>query len=136
MPISYAHFNLMPESIWQWNHFTPRELACPHCFEIKIEPRLVDLLESVRLIYGAPITIASGYRCPTHNTAIKGAENSPHLRGTAVDPKDPGNGPARYKMIRAFFNAGFEGFGMGDGKLHFDIDSLGMRAWHYPRIGA
>lgn len=131
MPLSYPHWNLVPASDWTWPHFTPRELACPHCNAIIVEPDMLDRLEAARLIYGAPIVIASAYRCPVHNAAIGGAKDSAHPRGTAVDPKDPETGIARRKLIAAFFAAGFEGFGMGAHKLHFDVDPLGFRAWHY-----
>lgn len=92
----------------------------------------MNMLESARLIYGDSIIVASGFRCPTRNAEIGGALNSPHMRGTAIDPVEPGGGYNRYRMIRAFFNAGALGFGMGDRKLHFDVDSLGERAWFYP----
>ena len=51
--------------------------------------------------------------------------------GTEYAEIDPETGIARRKLIAAFFAAGFEGFGMGAHKLHFDVDLLGFRAWHY-----
>lgn len=47
--------------------------------------RLAALLEQVRAVVGAPITISSGYRSPALNKAIGGAANSAHVLGLAAD---------------------------------------------------
>lgn len=48
--------------------------------------RVADMLEKVRGQLGnLPITITSGYRCRRLNAAIKGADNSFHVFGLAVD---------------------------------------------------
>lgn len=47
---------------------------------------LVDnLLDPVRLLWGAPVRVNSGYRSPALNRAVGGAANSHHLRGMAAD---------------------------------------------------
>lgn len=46
---------------------------------------LAVYLESVRIRYGKPIRITSGYRSPTLNKAVGGVNNSKHLYGLAVD---------------------------------------------------
>lgn len=122
-------------------HFRRSELACPCCGEFGMNPRTVERLEAARLIFGAPITIASAYRCPKYNRKIGGGKDSAHPRGTAIDPARPRGGEALAEMISAFMAAGFHGFGMGkktskDGRatqnLHFDDDAkLGPRAWMY-----
>jgi hypothetical protein len=47
--------------------------------------RLAALLEQVRALVGAPITISSGYRSPALNRAVGGAVNSAHVLGLAAD---------------------------------------------------
>lgn len=51
--------------------------------------KLVTLIENVlnplREMYGKPITVNSGYRCPKLNAAVGGAKNSQHMRGEAAD---------------------------------------------------
>jgi len=48
--------------------------------------RLAQALEQVRsALGGVPILISSGYRSPALNKAIKGARNSAHVLGLAVD---------------------------------------------------
>lgn len=50
-----------------------------------LENLVLSLLDPLREAYGHPIFVNSGYRCPKLNAAIKGAANSQHMRGEAVD---------------------------------------------------
>ena len=43
------------------------------------------LLEPLRVAWGSPITVTSGYRGPKLNTSIGGAKKSAHLQGYAAD---------------------------------------------------
>ena len=43
------------------------------------------LLQPLRDIYGKPIRINSGYRCPELNKAVGGVPNSQHVLGEAAD---------------------------------------------------
>ena len=48
--------------------------------------KLLDaVLDPVRRIWGRPITVNSGYRCPALNAAVRGVANSQHLTGEAAD---------------------------------------------------
>lgn len=47
--------------------------------------RLATNLQLIRDDLGAPITISSGYRTPSHNKREKGASNSQHLYAKAGD---------------------------------------------------
>ena len=55
--------------------------------EIVNKLRLVceKVLQPLRAKLNKPIVINSGYRCPQLNNAIKGAKNSQHVLGEAVD---------------------------------------------------
>lgn len=46
---------------------------------------IVKCLQPLRDKLGKPIRITSGYRCKVLNKAVKGATNSEHLYGRAVD---------------------------------------------------
>ena len=47
---------------------------------------LVDnVLDPLRAIYGKPITVNSGYRCPELNKAVGGSATSDHVKGFAAD---------------------------------------------------
>jgi len=41
--------------------------------------RHMQRLQRLRDVFGKPITISSGYRCPAHNAAVGGAPASQHL---------------------------------------------------------
>lgn len=43
------------------------------------------VLDPLRMLYGKPIKVSSGFRCPTLNKAVGGVSNSQHLRGEAAD---------------------------------------------------
>lgn len=47
---------------------------------------LVDnVLQPLRDIYGRPIVVNSGYRCPKLNKAVGGSKTSQHMTGQAAD---------------------------------------------------
>ena len=47
--------------------------------------KLAETLEEVRTLFGKPVHINSGYRCPALNKAVGGVRNSAHLTGYAAD---------------------------------------------------
>ena len=71
--------------------FSEREFACKCCGQLppSAEQNLQALVEHVldpaRERLGMPITVNSGYRCPTHNAKVGGVKNSQHLKGEAAD---------------------------------------------------
>lgn len=46
---------------------------------------VTNLLDPLRVKWGKPLIVSSGYRCPEVNKAVGGAHNSQHLEGRAVD---------------------------------------------------
>ena len=85
-------------------HFTLKEmLRSEVAKKRKIENRINDeevdnlvrlcqkVLEPLREHFHQPIHINSGFRCKDLNDAVKGADNSYHMKGRAVDiPMHPG----------------------------------------------
>ena len=69
------------------SHFNSKEFECPcdKCTEQIISDKLLERLEKVRTEYGKAIKVNSGYRCPDHNKAVGGKENSSHMAGLAAD---------------------------------------------------
>ena len=45
------------------------------------------VLQPLRVAFGKPITVTSGYRSPLLNQAVRGAKTSQHLKGEAADLK-------------------------------------------------
>ena len=66
--------------------FTVREFRCRDGSDtIMVDQALPVLLQAIREHFGKPITITSGYRTGTHNTAVGGSKSSQHLLGNAAD---------------------------------------------------
>ena len=66
--------------------FKVREFRCRDGSDVvMIDQTLVVLLQAIREHFGKPITITSGYRTGTHNTAVGGSRSSQHLLGKAAD---------------------------------------------------
>ena len=68
-------------------HFRVREFACRDGSDpIFVEEELTALLEAIRLHFGCPVAITSGFRTAAHNASIPGASpHSQHLYGRAAD---------------------------------------------------
>lgn len=64
------------------------------CSSGKIDDKLVEILQKIRDHFGKPVTITSGYRCPTWNTKIGGVKGSYHTYGQAADIGVAGVAPA------------------------------------------
>lgn len=59
------------------------------CRRVLIRRELLQSLERYRTNIGQGVSIVSGYRCPSYNTAIGGATNSQHVYGAAADVSSP-----------------------------------------------
>lgn len=79
-------------------YFTIKELTKSLTADVKgidntptpeVERNLIALVDNVldplREIYGKPITVNSGYRCPKVNKAVGGSATSDHVKGFAAD---------------------------------------------------
>lgn len=52
---------------------------------VSLSNLVTHVLDPLREMYGKPITVNSGYRCPKLNAAVGGAKTSQHMRGEAAD---------------------------------------------------
>jgi uncharacterized protein YcbK (DUF882 family) len=66
-------------------HFNLSEFECSCCKTVKLDGRIVSLLQKIRERVNSPLHINSGYRCPKHNKDIGGSPTSQHMDGLAVD---------------------------------------------------
>ena len=68
-------------------HFSEAECKCKcGCGQMVVNQKLVSLMEKIReKCGGKPVTVLSWNRCKKHNTAIGGAADSQHVKGTACD---------------------------------------------------
>jgi zinc D-Ala-D-Ala carboxypeptidase len=101
-------------------HFDSSEFTCRCCGKWLVHPELVARLERAREIYGAGMKVLSGYRCPKHNTAVGGVDNSYHCQGKAADI-EVSDGHHRFEMLNAFLAAGFRRIGIYAQFIHVDV---------------
>ena len=86
--------------------------------------------EALRALGAEPILVDDGYRCPEHNAAVGGVNDSQHTEGKAADIRIEGltlqQMYDRAKSIPAFLNGGI---GVYDGGfIHVDIRN-GKARW-------
>ncbi len=55
------------------------------CNTLKLDSRLVVVIEKIQKAHNVSLTITSGYRCDVHNKAVGGVANSTHTQGLACD---------------------------------------------------
>jgi hypothetical protein len=68
---------------------------------------LCSVAEDVRELLDVPIIVLSGYRCPKLNTLLKGAKNSQHVTGLAMDFIAPAYGTP-FEIARAISASGLQ----------------------------
>ncbi|WP_298063849.1 D-Ala-D-Ala carboxypeptidase family metallohydrolase [uncultured Rikenella sp.] len=104
----------------------------PDALAGKLQTLIEQLLDPIRTVWGAPIVVNSGYRCPALNAAVGGVPTSQHLRGEAADitAGSPAENRRLFDKIVELQKAG---------KLAFDqlIDESGYKWLHISyRAGA
>lgn len=112
-------------------HFHEDEFRCRcGCGMAIVSLRLIRSLEELRAACGGnPIRINSGYRCPRHNRAIRGAKRSKHLFGEAADIVVAGMEPGDVaKMAEQVEGFQMGGIGIYRGFVHVDVGTT-HRPW-------
>jgi hypothetical protein len=91
-------------------NFSVSEFAChcggklTGCRKVLVHRSLLAGLEELRTITGT-VDLVCGYRCPKHNHAVGGADDSQHMYGTACDPNISAN-LAEVKKLKVFSGIG------------------------------
>lgn len=88
--------------------------------QIKIDTRLVVLLQKIRNKFGAEVNINSGYRTAAHNKAVGGATNSYHMQGMAADISVKGVSSLRVAQYAEIIGAQGIGWYEAQGFTHVD----------------
>lgn len=113
-------------------HFQIKEFGCRHCGDVQnLSSELLAVLELVRLKFGKPVTVTSGYRCKVHNDNVGSTDASQHRKGTAADIVIKGVKP---KEIYDYVNDTFpDSYGLGlytnSGFVHIDVKQGKKRRW-------
>ena len=121
-------------------YFSDKELQCKCCNKLPDSYRTWAVrLDTLRDLYGKPITISSGYRCPDYNSSISSTgDNGPHTK-CAVDI--PCSGSNFHKLLEIGLFMGYKGIGIKQNGphskrfIHFDdvdrkVDHIVI--WSYP----
>lgn len=111
------------------DHFRVREFACKDGSDpVFVAPKLAEILEQIRQHFGAPVTITSGYRTPSHNAAQAGSSSkSQHMYGLAADIKVEGHTPAEVYAYAETLLPGTGGIGIYNTFVHVDVRAAKSR---------
>lgn len=89
---------------------------------VKVDERLIALLENIRNHTGKPVIINSGYRSAAYNATIKNAvSNSQHVQGKAADIRIVGVSPAKVAEIAECYLGSSGGIGIYSTFTHVDV---------------
>jgi uncharacterized protein YcbK (DUF882 family) len=94
--------------------------------------RIAAELDKIRDDWGSPIGVTSWYRPPAVNASVKGAKNSQHLNGSAVDICPIGGDVYKLqKWLDKRWDMAL-GYGAKKGFVHLDLRNPGQRIrWVY-----
>lgn len=110
-------------------HFKIKEFQCNDGTDtIKIDLKLVALLEDIREYFGKPVVISSAYRTSSYNKKVDGSTNSLHLYGQAADISISGISPK--KIAQYAESLGVKGIGLYSTFVHVDTRSV-KYYWSY-----
>jgi uncharacterized protein YcbK (DUF882 family) len=101
-------------------YFKQEEFACKcGCGYDAISPLLAERLDAAREMAGVPFIVNSGCRCPKHNKAVGGVDDSSHTLGLATDIHLT---PGYSNRIIEACRANFDRIGIGATFIHVDVD--------------
>ncbi len=112
-------------------HFTIEEMRCPCCKKCDMDEKFMHGLESLRIDFGRPLIINSGYRCKEHNAKLlNSSPHSWHLKGLATDISwDEFDAATKFIILQKAMMI-FHGIGIGKSYLHVDLGGF-EKVWVY-----
>ena len=120
----------------KYPNFKRTEFECSHCGAEGVQEKLIEKLQALRLEYGKPMRITSGYRCPQHPIEARKSTPGAHALGLAADVAV--EGAEAYFLLGLAFKHGFNGIGVqqkGAGRfIHLDVrqgELPGPVVWSY-----
>jgi len=119
----------------KYPNFKADEFKCSHCGANEMQPDFMAKLQALRIEYGKPMRVTSGYRCAKHPVEAKKAAPGAHASGCACDIGV--DGADAHRLLGLALKAGFTGIGVqqkGTGRfIHLDTLKSGLRptVWSY-----
>jgi len=112
---------------WPWKFFTPAEFRCKGSGILMVEGEFLDRLTSLRLAFGKPMPVNSGYRTPEHNARSSNTGlTGPHTTGRAADIAITTSAD-RFLLVSLALTEGFTGVGIAKTFVHLDDVAPGHR---------
>lgn len=122
----FQSYKDIPDGLWRWPNFTPKEIASKGNGSILIHFDSLDKLQAARTAAGKPFIIDSAYRDEKHNELVGGKPGSFHLLGRAFDIRL--HGFTKNELHKILVDAGFTGFGLNY-ETFIHADTGGKRTW-------
>lgn len=111
-------------------YFTPLEMACKHTGKCEMQEHFMDALLMIRLEYGKPLHVTSGYRDHTHPAEAGKAHPGEHTFGCAADVAVGGADAMR--LLQVALNRGITRVGVKQDNKGTEYLHLGMGAHGLP----
>ena len=104
-------------------HFKLHEFACTDGSKpVFLSQALVDILEAIRVHFGRPVTVTSGYRTVSYNAGLKNSsKKSQHCNGLAADIKVEGHTPKEVYDYACSLLGDHGGVGIYNTFVHVDV---------------
>lgn len=103
-------------------NFEEAEFRCRHTGKCEMHPHFMERLQRLRMAYGKPMKITSGFRDRTHPIEARKSATGAHALGRAADIAVVGADAIRLVFLAA--ELGFTGIGVqqkGEGRfIHVD----------------
>ena len=111
------------------DHFRVYEFACSDGSDVVfVSQALADILENIRVHFGKPVTITSGYRTVSYNAGLKNSsKKSQHCNGLAADIKVEGHTPKEVYDYACSLLGDHGGVGIHNTFVHVDVRATKSR---------
>ena len=102
-------------------HFSRKELQCKYSGQCEMNPDFLARVEELRIAFGKPLRVSSGYRSADHPVkrvkTERGKSTGYHTRGEALDFLV--HGEDAHRLLKLAIDLGFKGIGISQ-KGHFN----------------
>ena len=111
------------------DHFRVYEFACKDGSDVVfVSQALADILENIRVHFGKPVHINSGYRTVSYNKTVSGSSStSQHCNGLAADIKVEGHTPKEVYDYACSLLGDHGGVGIYNTFVHVDVRAVKSR---------
>ena len=103
-----------------FNPTTDKKLLCtcghPDCDQRSVSQEHLDRVQKARDIYGKPMTVTSGGRCPNHPNEVHRTKPADHQKQQGTDIAC--NGSTRGNIVNAGIKAGCNAIGVAKTFVH------------------